>query len=138
MPYSTIVLSPEFVSTNRREALNTTADQRTGTFVQLNADGKFEPATPALGRSYISTQNISTAQDITYRYAADELMFAQILPVGTRVAVCAGAAEEYAAGALVEIGDDGLIVLQTLGVAVGVVVETVTPAIGEHIAIDLI
>lgn len=138
MAINTIVLSPEYVSCGRREALNSVADQRTGTFVSLNADGKYEPTAAAGPRQYISKENISTAQGIEYRYAADELMFAAALPAGCRVAVAAGTAAEFVVGSLVEIGNNGLVVAFSAGVAVGVVVETVTPAVGEHIAIDLL
>ena len=139
MAINTIVLSPEYVSCGRREALNATADQGTGTFVSLNSDGKFEATAAAAGREYISKENISTAQGIAYLYAADELMFAAALPNGCRVAVAAGEATEYEIGSLVEIGANGRVIKQAAGVAVGVVVETITPAaVGDHIAIDLL
>ena len=138
MTINTIVLSPEYVSCGRREALNSVADQGAGTFVSLNSEGKFEPTIAATSRQYISKEKISTAQGIDYLYSADELMFAAALPTGCRVAVAAGEATEFEIGSLVEIGANGQVIKNALGIAVGVVVETITPAVGEHIAIDLI
>lgn len=137
MEISSIVLSPEYVNTGRREAKSAQANTRTGCLVSLDASGQFAFSTAAGKRQYVTVENVSVAGGIDYIYAADENVFAQALPSGCRVALAAGTNAEYAAGSEVEIGNNGLIVALAAGVSVGVVVRTVTPAVGEQIAIDL-
>lgn len=138
MAISSVVLSPEYLNVGRFEALNTTADQRTGTFVTLGADGKFASTAVGAKRTFILIENVSTAQGVEYRYAADELAFAAHLPVGCRVGAAAGSNVEYAVGTEVEIGNNGLIVPVTTGEPVGVVTKTVKPQVGELIEISLV
>ena len=134
---TSIVLSPEHINCGRREAKAAQGTTRTGCLVSLDSNGKFAFSAAAGPRQYVTVQNIAVAATIDYQYSADENVFAQALPAGARVALAAGTNVEHVVGSTVEIGSNGMIVPSAAGVAIGVVVRTVTPAVGEQIAIDL-
>mgnify|MGYP001024937924 CR=1 FL=1 len=118
MARDTVILSPEYVNTGRREALALGVIP-TGVFVSAT-EGGFLTTTAAAARQYISKENISTAQGLDYEYQINETLFAAALPAGCRVNVKA-VDGTYNPGTLLEIGAGGLVTSFSAGAVVGVV-----------------
>ena len=119
MARDTIILSPEYNNTGRREALCVGAAILTGTFCQYVAGG-VSVATAATASHLIAVENIATAQGLAYEYAVGEGVFLQAVPAGCLVNAKAVDAT-YNAGDQLEIGAAGELTALAAGVAVAVV-----------------
>ena len=142
MAKDTVIQSPSLAGNiDRLEALAVGAIL-TGIFVEY-VSGGIDVATPVLldaaQQIMISTENISTAQDLAYTYPVGETVFFIAPPRGARMNVKAEAAT-YSEGDLLELNALGTVQAATTGAVIGVVPtgQGKTVGAGESLLIQLV
>ena len=97
MAKDTIILSPEYNNTGRREAKADGQVIICGTFVKVTANGFASADAGSSNNTTIATENIAVASDIYYEYGDGDLVFAQAVPSGCLVQIRA-VADTYTHG----------------------------------------
>ena len=121
MARDTVILSPEYVSCGKGEALASVGAIPVGTFIAINgADVTRAVAAVAVTPRMVATENVANASGLDYSYAIAENCHFRYLPSGVRVNMKADAAT-YTAGQELEVGVSGLLAAQAAGVTVAVV-----------------
>lgn len=137
MAKDTVVLSPEYVCTGKREGPADEAIQ-TGVFVKLSATGIALVAATEASLGMVSVENMASAQSLDYTYQTGEHMFAQVLPQGCLLQVKA-VADTYTHGQALEVGADGMVAAQSAGITVAHVAlrQGATISAGQSLVVQL-